>query len=272
MKTDHAAFVHALLDPAQPVPDGWCAHNHSDPTPRWNVYRNNVVHSLLQVLRDTFPALSAEIGAVPFENLAHAYLRFQPPQSPVLTFYGEGLPDFLGAQLAPADHWLCDLARLEWLRIQAFHAADDALVFDSAQLLALIEQPDLLARAVFELSACVSVVRSTGPVFDVWAGHQSVRLVAERASGPQCALVTREGYEVLVIRINEGCARLIECLKNGLALGKAVDMALGMDPAFDLVEALALLMKQRCLRQIVGIDGLKPGVFDEYTVKQNMGT
>jgi Putative DNA-binding domain len=272
MKTDHDAFVRALLDPAQPVPSGWCAHNHSDPTPRWNVYRNNVVHALLQVLRDTFPALAAEMGAVPFESLAHAYLRFQLPQSPVLTFYGEGLPAFLGAQLAPADRWLCDLARLEWLRIQAFHAADDAWMFDSDQLLELIKQPDLLARAVFELSACVAVVRSTGPVFDAWAGHQSEGMAAQRAWGPQCALVTREGYEVLVIRISEGCTRLIESLKNGLALGKAVDLVAGMDPDFDLVGALALLMKQRCLRQIVVTDGLKQGVFDEYAVDQNRAT
>lgn len=263
MKMDQETFARALLDPAQPVPNGWYAHNRSDPTPRWNVYRNNVVHSLLQVLRDTFPVLNAEIGIESFESLAHAYLHFQLPQSPVLTLYGEGLPAFLWAQLTPADRWLCDLARLEWLRIQAFHAADDALMFDNDQLLELIEQPDLLARAVFELSSCVTVVRSTGPVFDVWAKHQSECVSTQQEWGPQCALVTREGYEVLVIRISDGCAGLIEHLKNGLPLGEAVDLVVGMDPAFDLVGALAVLMKQRCVCQIVVLDGLNQGVLDE---------
>lgn len=254
MTMDHQSFALALLDPALPVPDGWGAHNASDPSPRWNIYRNNVVHSLMQVLRDTFPALSAEFGAAPFDRLAHAYLRFQLPQSPVLTFYGEGMPDFLSTTLDPVDLWLSDLARLELLRIHAFHARDDAATLANDQLLTLTKKPDLLACSVFVLSSCVSVVRSTGPVFDAWARHQGQSIPLQRESGPQSALVTRDGHEVLVIRISEGCALLIESMKNGLALGEAVNLVAGRDPNFDLVGALALLMKQQCLSQIVWTD------------------
>lgn len=246
MNMDHSTFVLALLDPTQPVPRGWCAYNHSDPTPRWNVYRNNVVNTLLQVLHDTFPVLAQELGAAQFMSLTDRYLHAHPPQHPVMTFYGEGLPDFLRTQLEVSDRWLCDLARLEFLRVHAFHAKDSVETFDTEDWLTLTQRPDLIDRAAFEFSADVSVVRSAGPVFDAWAAYQTECTPFEPGHGPQSALVTREGYVVVVIRITDACALFIESLKNGLTLGQAVDRVIGIDPAFDLVGSLALLVKQRC--------------------------
>lgn len=240
-------FAQALLDPSAPVPVGWVAHNGSNPLPRFNVYRNNVVVSLMQALRDSFPALAAELGGEPFDAWALQYLRAHPPTDAVLTTYGDGLADFLATRLPTPQRWLCDLARLEMARIHAFHAADMAPL-DGQVLLALTTEPERLAGTRIGLLPDVTVVRSDGPVFDAWSCHSGDH--PRGTHGPQSVLVAREDWEVVVIAIDTGTALLVQALQQGLALGDALEQAAADHPDFDVVQALALLIRQRCLGSV----------------------
>lgn len=242
-------FAHALLDPTAPVPTGWVAHNGSDPRPRFNVYRNNVVVSLVQALRDSFPALAAEAGDAAFGQWAHDYVRTHPPRHPMLAFYGDAFPAHLAPRLSPQSRWLHDLARLELARIHAFHALDHPPM-DGAALLALSQQAGQLEQARIGLVPGVTVVRSHGPVFDTWARHQGTVADDRREPVAQSVLITREHWDVVVILIDTGCATFIESLGDGLPLGQAQEHATAADPAFDLVQTLALLIRQQCLRDV----------------------
>lgn len=244
----HTPFVHALLDPSAAPPEGWTAHNGSDPMPRFNVYRNNMVVSLVQALHDSFPALAAEVGSPTFDSWALRFVREHPPNHPVLAWYGDGFADFLQPTLAPTQRWLCDVARLEMARIRAHHAADTA-VDDGAALLALSHEPERLERTHLHLLPSVTVLRSDGPVFDTWAHHQD-HPIPQRSAQGQAVLVVRQGWDVVVMSIDGGTAAWIHSLQQGLALGAAWEQAATQAPDFDLVQALALLISQGCLSHI----------------------
>ncbi len=118
---NQSTFARALLGPGLPVPDGWGTRQGSDATARLNVYRNNVVFTLMQALRDTFPVLAALVGPAQFDHWALDFVHAQPPLQPVLTFYGEGFPDALNQHVSAEQAHLADVARLEFARIRAGH-------------------------------------------------------------------------------------------------------------------------------------------------------
>jgi len=119
------AFGDALLRPNAPCPAGLKTWNGSDPAQRFAVYRNNVIVSLVDALADSYPVVQALVGEDFFRAMAAEFARGNPPRSPVLAWYGAGFADFV-ADFPPAAGlpYLADVARLEWLRVEAWHAAD----------------------------------------------------------------------------------------------------------------------------------------------------
>ena len=86
---------------------------------RLAVYRANVVLSLRRLLERTFPAVRRLLGEERFARLADAFVRQAPPSRPQLLAYGSGFADFL----VPVGGLIADVARLEWAREEAYHAA-----------------------------------------------------------------------------------------------------------------------------------------------------
>ena len=108
-------FAAALLDAALPSPPGLGAWNGSDAGARFAVYRNNVVHSLVNVLTDSFPVVHQLVGDEFFGAMARRYLADHPPASPLMHRYGAGLPAWIADfEPAAALPYLSDMARLEW--------------------------------------------------------------------------------------------------------------------------------------------------------------
>lgn len=246
---NQAEFARALLGPGFPVPYGWGTRQGGDTKVRMNVYRNNVLFSLLQALLDTFPVLAALVGQAQFDYWALDFARTQLPRNPVLTFYGEGFPDALGQHLSVEQAHLADLARLEFACIRAFHAPDDAPMAP-AVLEALLAEPERLAQLRLPLCAAVTVLCSKGPVFDLWTTQQHAQTPPSSAVNQQgqCVLVTRENWEAVVLHIEPGSAAFFLGLQAGQPLAEAVEVALDKDPKFDPSAALALLLRQGCIQ------------------------
>ena len=158
------AFAHALLRPDAPCPAGLRAWNGSDPVKRYAVYRNNVVVSLVDALADSHPVTQALVGEAFFRAMAGEFARRSPPRSPVLAWYGEGFADFV-ADFPPAAGlpYLADLARLEWLRVEAWHAAD-ADPLPLAEVAALLADEAALPNLRVTLHPALRVLRSAHPV------------------------------------------------------------------------------------------------------------
>jgi len=89
----------------------------------------------------------------------------------------------------------------------------------------------------------------------LWAAHQgddiASAMAAVDASAPESALVLRVGLDVEIYRITTGMATFIRHLQQGLGLGTAVDLALAADAAFDMADALGLLIRSGALTGII---------------------
>jgi hypothetical protein len=240
------AFSAALLDASLPPPAGLHAWNGSDPAVRFAVYRNNVVHSLVAVLADTFPVVQQLVGDEFFGAMARLYVVDHPPTSPLMHRYGAGLPAWIADfERAAALPYLSDIARLEWARLCAFHAADAEPV--GAQVIAaLIEAPDRLARAALVLHPSLAIVRSAHPIVSLWAAHQlgdaerDARLSEVPMDNAEAALIFRDAADdALVIELPDADAALVAAM----AAGAPFAAAQAAHPQADLVRVLSLLLQ-----------------------------
>lgn len=249
--TTQRVFADALLAESFTCPPGLIAWNGSDPGKRFAVYRNNVIVGLVDALADTYPVTQALVGETFFREMARVFVRAQPPRSPVLAWYGDAFPMFVET-FPPAVglSYLADVARLEMLRVDAYHAADATplLLADIADLLA---DAQALPEARFRLHPALRVLRSSHPAVSLWAAHQTDDPAAALAevdlSMAETALVLRPGLEVEITRIEEGATEFIGHLRHGLTFQQAANTA----SAFDLAATLGLLIRGGA---IVGVD------------------
>ena len=238
------AFAAALLDPAAACPVGLTAWNHSDPTRRFAVYRNNVVTSLIDALAATFPVTQELVGEEFFRAMTGIFVRIAPPRSVLLAEYGKGLPAFI-EHFEPARGvpYLADVARLEMLRVRAFHAADaDPLSQD--RIARALAEPELLPALRVRCHPSVDVLRSRYAVVSLWAAHQGRGDLAQVHPGvPENALVVRAGLEVRVSALPPGGDLLVAGFLGGLPLGEAAALAIAAAADFDLMTHLAGLLR-----------------------------
>ncbi|MCY1272443.1 putative DNA-binding domain protein [compost metagenome] len=237
------AFADALLDPRQPCPPGLRAWNGSDPARRFAVYRNNVLASLVGALADGFPVVRQLVGEAFFQAMARQHVQAAPPRSPLLAAYGEDFPDFIaGFPPAAALPYLADVARLELLRVRAYHAAD-LPPLDATELAEALGDPERLPGMRLMLHPSVATISSTYAIASLWAAHQGLLDIAGVDPGvAECALVLRHGLEVEVSRTGTGATAFIRGLGAGTPLGQAVSAALAREPGFDLGTTLAQLL------------------------------
>lgn len=240
--SDQAIFAAALLDPAAPCPAGLTAWNGSDPARRFAVYRNNVVVSLIDALADTFPVTLELVGEEFFRAMAGIFVRAAPPKSALLAEYGEGFPAFI-ERFEPARSvpYLADVARLELLRVRAFHAADaDPVTPD--RIARAVADPERLPALRATCHPSLGVLSSRYAVVSLWAAHQGIGDLARVDPAiPETALVVRIGLEVQVVALPPGGDVLVAGLLSGLTLGEAAAQAAGDE--FDLTANLALLLR-----------------------------
>lgn len=242
------AFAAALLDPDLPSPTGLTAWNGSDPAQRFRVYRNNVIVSLIDALADTYAVTQQLVGEEFFRAMARLYAYAHPPQSRLLAFYGADFPDFIdGFPPAAGLPYLADVARLEYLRVVACHAADVPGVGGEAVAAALADQAALPTLGV-TLQPALAVLASASAVVSLWAAHQGLlELSAVAPETPEIALILRPGLEVEVIQIPPAAGAFITALGSGSSLGGAAEAALTIDAGFDLVGTLGLLLQKSAI-------------------------
>lgn len=182
-------FARALLDPELDPPHAVLADAH-----RFDIYRNNVMASLCDVLALVYPVVEKMVGSEYFAALARAFVRHQPPRSPIMSEYGDGMAEFI-AGLAPlADYpYLPDIARLEWARLTVMREAL-ALPRNSGLAPAC---PEKLMDMTVRIQPGARLIRSAFPIVSLWTSHQE-----EVPGGPSCWA----GEQVLVFRNPEGIA------------------------------------------------------------------
>ncbi len=231
-----ADFARALLAPGAPLPAGLICPNGRPAPRRFDVYRNNVTLGLVRVLEAGFPATRALVGDEFFAAMAADFLRAHPPQTRIMMLYGAEFAGFI-AGFAPAASlgYLPDVARLEQMIRQSYHAQDQAAI--DASVLASMGEDQLLALR-FRFAPAVHILRSDWPVHAIWAANmQGGPAPVMRA---EAVIVLRPGFDPAPALLPENACDVLENLMQGARLGQALDAAKG---PFDLIEVLTLLLQ-----------------------------
>ena len=225
-----AAFHAALWRPDPP--EGLTAPAPEEVARRFAVYRNNVQHSLTRALAARFPVVEALVGRDFFTAMARVFMAEAPPRSPVLQDWGGALPRFLDG-FPPVAHlpWLGDVARLEWARGVAVHAADATPV--PTEALAAPDPAPLRLR----LHPSVTLYRSAHPAVTIWQAHRPGATRGPLPPGPEHALIGRQpDFAVVVVPVDAGSHAVLTALAAGETLGHAATQA-------DPTPALTLLLR-----------------------------
>jgi hypothetical protein len=154
-----------------------------------------------------------------------------PPRSPVLTEYAIDFPEFV-ARFPPAAAvpYLADVARIEALRIRAYHAAD-AVPVPVAAYRELFEAPEGLETIRLDLHPASGWFRSGYAAYSIWRAHQDLpdmadaRLADIDVEHPEEVLICRPGLEVTVTPVPDGAVAWLDALRRGQPLGAAFQEA-----------------------------------------------
>lgn len=241
-------FAKALLYPDLSIPAGLVTWNGSDAAHRFRIYRNNFIVSLIDALAGTFDVTQQLVGEEFFRAMARLYAYTYPPRAPQMTFYGAGFPDFIeGFPPAAGLPYLADVARLEYLRVVAYHAADVPGVDAEAITTALADETGLPTLGV-TLHPSLSVLPSHFAVASLWAAHQGFLLLsAVSPDVSEVALVLRHGLDVDVLQVSAAAGAFICELQAGACFGMAAAEAASVDPEFDLANTLGLLLQKSAI-------------------------
>lgn len=235
-------FAASLLDAEGQLPDGLTSVSQPRPVERFNIYRNNVHVSLIEAMESKFPAVRTLVGDEFFRGLARTFIRQAPPRSALITHYGDGFAAYLSTFEHVQDvPYLPDVARLEWLRIEAYNAAD-AIPLGIDELSAI--DHDRLGETCFELHPSLRLLRSKFPVMSIWqANIEGSDLSGINLDDGEDVMVIRPGLDVEILKLPCGACDFIEGLGSGINLEDANSAALEADGRFDLQLSLSGLMQ-----------------------------
>ncbi len=230
---------------------GWIEGGGLDPVQRVAIHRNNTMVSLIEVLEANFPVVRALVGGAFFTQAARAFARQSPPRHPILTGYGDRFADFLsGYGPASGLAYLPDVARLEWARLSAQHAAQARPVPQ--------ETLDAVPPHLFPMARCgvhpsFRFVVSAWPVDRIWAMHQPDWPEGEAVSldgDPATVLLCRSHDSVRMARADQGTLSLLFALEMGQTLETAAAAGSRAGTAFNLTAALGTVLSLGLLIEV----------------------
>ena len=222
------------------LPPGVTARDPAEVERRFAVYRNNVVHSLVEALAARFPVVQRLVGETFFRAMARLFIEAHPPTSPVLLSWGGTFPEFLGSFPPVAGlPYLSDIARLELARGRAYHAADaEPLPPEDLALAAHDPSGSHLA-----LHPSVQLITSRFPVVSIWRTNQPGETPAPlKADQAETALILRDrAFELPVRAIGLGDAAFVQSLRDEATLLACAAAAARVEPGHDPGPLLARL-------------------------------
>lgn len=236
MKVSQSDFHTALRAPSDPIPEGLLGTGQDPAGRRFNVYRNNVATSLMDALASGFPVIAKLLGEENFRNLARDFQWQNPPESPLMMFYGAGFADYLDAHPALAKYpYLGDVARLEYALRQSYHAADTP-DFDPNRL-----QAENLLKATITLAPSLKLVSSPYPIFSIWRANTQAN-APKPVMQAETVAVFRPEFDPQPEAITPADAAMLASLLIGNPLETALSEAQDIDADHDFARILGRLL------------------------------
>ncbi len=179
------------------------------------VYRNNVMHSLIEALGEAVPVVKALVGDEFFAAMASIFIRQHPPNKASLIGFGEGFDRFL-ERFPPAKQlpYLPDMARFELAWLACYHAKDHDIMSASSQY-------SPRSRFLFHPSA--QFLHLKFALSSVWLAHQQEEEPdeIELGEGDEYILLLRSNDEVEMRILTPQSYYFLHALSQNMPLEKA---------------------------------------------------
>ena len=178
--------------------------------------------------------------------------------SRAITVVGEGTAAVVDQKATLNGTLLASLGKYGLSTVTVRQFLDKCFVFDGAaytdhsaeadalgaeDLSGYLGNPDHLPGACLSLHPSLAVLVSDHAIVSLWAAHQGRGRIEEvDPVRPESALILREGDDVVVLPVGRGTAAFIAELTMA-PLCAAAAAGAAKDPRFDLVQALAILIR-----------------------------
>lgn len=191
---------------------------------RLNIYRNNTVLGLTDILADVFPVLKKVVGDEFFKTITRHYIKHHPQPSGNRHSFGANLSGFLtGFKPTEALPYISDLAALEWTYFQA-SIADNAEELDFEALTTAMSADPAFVLAIHP-SVCV--LEQTFNALDIWREHQNEEIGSIQLKSERHKLIIWRDREdsVLMRRVSPALAELIAHSQKNMSFAESMVVA-----------------------------------------------
>ena len=190
---------------------------------RVTVYAKGYLVRIAESLKEAYEAVHHVVGSEKFFDLCDAYARRYPSRNYNLNYAGKYLPELLEKSSVTKDFpFLPDLARLEWLIWEAFHAFDETPL-DASQIKGISLEDWENCRIVFQPSA--GLLASDWTLLDLWLHRHNPppKISLKELRQPERLLIGRKSDQVRCERLEKNQFKVLEGLLAGENLGEVCD-------------------------------------------------
>ncbi|MCQ1057895.1 putative DNA-binding domain-containing protein [Photobacterium sp. ZSDE20] len=217
LQQDFAEALHYRPSPAnETVTTGQFA-----PEQLIQIYRNNFIISLSEVLEASYPCCKAVVGDECFAQLARQHVLAYPLGEGNVTDYGDGFADTISGQpsVIEAVPYLAELAQLEWLVDRASQHAPVSTDFPFEQLTLITE--DNLPQLVMEVAEPIYSFDAHYPVASLWQMITDDQVEPIDMNQPESVIIQHRSQGMLVMATTTTATALLHLCQQGRALGDA---------------------------------------------------
>ncbi len=215
---------------------------------RLSVYAAGYIARTHDGLLEAFQAVCNLVGADYFHDLVKDYVRQYPSKTYNLSLIGKNLPEFLETSpLKQTFPFLPDLARLEWLIVESFHAFDEKPVDQSEFSKVPVEEWE---AAKFKFQPSVRLFESNWQIADIWKARRKLegtKLNIQKTI--QRVLIFRRDFQVQIETLEALQFSLYERLMKGETLGEACEIL--ADEIGDQMPPIAEWFSRLCAQGIL---------------------
>ncbi|MET4692490.1 DNA-binding domain-containing protein [Endozoicomonas lisbonensis] len=214
------------------------------PEQRIQIYRNNFIISLSEVLEATYPCCKAVVGDECFAQLARQHVLTLPLKEGNVTDYGDHFVETISSQtpVIEAVPYIADLARLEWLVDRASQHVANASHFPFEQLALITE--DNFSQLALEVAEPVYFFDSEHPVASLWQMITSDQIESMDITRPESVIIQHRQQGMKVIATTPSATELLRLCQQGQPLGEADD---------SMLTQLSELVQQHLFTRIHGL-------------------
>lgn len=191
---------------------------------RLDIYYNNTLLGLTDILTATYPVLQKILGESFFRTVARYYIETNSQITGNRHTYGGEISSFLRSY-KPVASWpyLPDIAAIEWAYFQA-SIADDARALDFSGLTDLISEH---SDFVVSLHPGVHYIELNFNALEIWQEHQKNEIETIRLQEtPQTVLIWRDQKDDIILsKISEPLKKLLICCRKGTSFDQAMFQA-----------------------------------------------